>query len=198
MSQKPTLSTKIDRMRSGTRILGNQLARANTHLHFFRGLLLRYGELSKAQDFWDYTLAAHSGMTIRDLGVICDTHKLGINLINLLAQVDTPLLDSASHQKLLRFRGVAGKPSTNPRVTMLREWRNNIVAHYNDVVAANDRDDFWNQNPLGEVALQTLIDTGFEIVEWCGKMASVSSEFPRFANGKNGHFAVLDSLKALT
>jgi len=198
MSKNPTKLSNIELLRRGARILGNQLARANTHLHFFRGILGRYAELSGAKDFWDYTLVAHSGMAIRDLGVIYDTHRKGINLANLLALVDAQSLEVSNHQKLLGFIGVAGKASTDPAVETMREWRNNIVAHYNEEIAATDREDFWKKNPLDEAGLQALIDTGFEIVEWCGQIANLSDGFPRFAGGKGGHLTVLDSLKALS
>jgi AbiU2 len=199
MSKNPTQLNSIDRLRRGTRILGNQLARANTHLIFFRGILGRYAELgAAAKDFWDYTLTAHSGMAIRDLGVIYDTHRDGINLANLLEMVDVQTLDVSSRQKHLGFVGIAGSPSTDPAVKTLREWRNNIVAHYNEEVAATDREDFWKRNPLDEASLQTLIDKGFEVVEWCSQIANLSDGFPRFAEGKDGYLTVLDSLKCLS
>jgi hypothetical protein len=62
MSKNPLAVSTVQQICNRARILGNQLARANTHLHFFTGLLGRYGDLCRQKDFWDYTLAARGGM----------------------------------------------------------------------------------------------------------------------------------------
>jgi hypothetical protein len=104
-------------------------------------------------------------MTIRDLSVIYDTHHKGINLIKILGLVDIKSLGDADKQKYRAFAAAVRKSSADPLVRILREWRNNIVAHYNYEIASTDREDFWTQNPLDEERLQTLIDNGFEILE---------------------------------
>jgi hypothetical protein len=190
----PRKPSAIERLCKGTEILANQLGRANTHLHFFRGLLGSYGELRGAKDFWDYTLVAHSGMAIRDLSVVFDTHKKGINLINLLRLVDVQSLDTASGQKWQGFVALAEKSSGDPLVRALREWRNNIVAHYNEMIAATDREEFWKQNPLNEAMLQALVDRGFEILDWCSHIGGLAVTFPRLAAGKDGYLTVLERL----
>jgi hypothetical protein len=192
-SQKQTPN---ERLCGGAKILANQLARANTHLRFFRGLLSCYGELAHAKDFWDYTLTAHSGMAIRDVSVVYDSHKGGINLINLLRFIDNQSLDAANRQELQGFIAVARTSSADPNVRVLRQWRNKIVAHYNNEIAWTDREDFSKQYPLDEIKLQLLIDKGFEIVEWCTQIASRPAAFPRFAPGKEGHKIVLAMLRA--
>ena len=184
------------RICSRARILGNQLGRANTHLHYFAGLLARYGDLGRQKDFWDYTLAAHGGMAIRDLGVIYDTHRDGVNLNNLLALVDGTSLDASEQQRLQGFIARVGRSSADGDVRSLRQWRNNVVAHFNDRIAATDREGFSKQNQLDEAMLQRLVGKGFEIVEWCARLCGDGLEFPRFPEGKDGHVAVLEALIA--
>jgi hypothetical protein len=189
---KPTLDEQIW---AGAKILANQLARANTHLHFFRGLLGRYSELAGEKDFWDYTLSAHAGMVIRDVGVVYDIHKAGINLIQLLRLVESKCDGTTVDKRLKIFLAIADKASVDPMVRVMRQWRNNIVAHYNNEIARADRSEFSQQNPLNEAQLQILIDRGFEIVEWCALVAGRPTKFPRFAPGINGHKTVLNKLK---
>lgn len=194
--KRPTEQTPNERLRGGVKILANQLARANTHLHFFRGLLERYSELTAVKDFWEYTLAAHSGMAIRDVGVVYDTHRNGINLINLLGLIDPKPLNLSNRNKLGGFVAVVGKSTADPNVGVLRQWRNNIVAHYNFEIAQTDREEFSKQNPMNEITIQLLIDRGFEIVEWCAQTGGQPTAFPRFAPGKDGHETVLEMLRS--
>jgi hypothetical protein len=185
-------------LRQRARVLGNELARANTHLHYFQGLLSNYRVLNKAKDFWDYTLAGHCGMAIRNLGIIYDTHRDGLNLVNLLDVIDVKMLDAAGVKKLQTFRAVVNKTSADPAVRSLRQWRNNIVAHLNGAIADANREQFSKQNPLDEAMLQALIDKGFEIVEWCAQIGGDPKEFQRFPEGKDGHAQVLEALNSMS
>ena len=135
-------------------------------------------------------------MAIRDLGVIYDTHRDGVNLNNLLALVDRKGLDVSGKQRLQAFIALVSRSSADADVRSLRQWRNNIVAHFNDRIAATDREGFSRQNQLDEAMLQRLIDKGFEVIEWCGRICGDSRAFPRFPEGKDGHVAVLEALGA--
>ena len=183
------------RLRSVIVTLANQLGRANTHLHFFQGLLACHGELQREKDFWEYTLTAHIGMAIRDVAVVYDTHAKGVNLLNLLRGLDGCPLDRTGQMKLGTFLEAVGKCPANPLVRALRGWRNNVLAHYNHDVALSDRSEFCAKHPLDERMVQGLVDMGFEIVEWCASALAVRGGFPRFAEGKDGHLAVLQALR---
>jgi hypothetical protein len=196
MSGNPQAGSANQQLCSRARILGNQLGRANTHLHYFAGLLARYGDLQRQKDFWDYTLAAHGGMAIRDIAVVYDTHRDGVNLGNLLALVDGTHLGASEQQRLQGFIAGVGRASADPDVRSLRQWRNNIVAHFNDKIAATDRESFSKQYQLDEAMLQRLIDKGFEIVEWCARLCGDGQEFPRFPEGKDGHAVVVNAVVA--
>jgi hypothetical protein len=188
--------TDVERLRGGANSLAVELARANTHLRFFRALLSGYAALSGAKDFWDYTLAAHGSMVIRNLCVVYDTHSDGMNLINLLGLVGARCLDPANTRRLRTFAAIVGRSSADPHVGMLRKWRNNIVAHYNTDIALTERDSFSRKYLLEEDMLQVLIDRGFEIVDWCAVMGGRPTVFERFAEGKDEHQAVLAAWEA--
>src|SRR2546427_12690100 len=90
-----------DQRRQEIDALANELARANTHFHFFRKLHENYHELAAARDFWDYTLAAHFGTTLLQMARVYDTSKDGLNLQRLLSTVEKKSLDTAARQLLV-------------------------------------------------------------------------------------------------
>jgi hypothetical protein len=184
MTTNTSTRSGAEKLDKWSQVLASQLARANTHLRFFNRLHACYSELTEAKDFWDYTLTGHAGMVIRDLGVIYDTHRDGVNLLNLLALAQSQGLGDPG--KLQTFTGVVAKASSDPRVRTLRGWRNNIVAHHNGEVALTDREEFCNQHPLDTPMLQALVDEGFEIVEYCAHLAGRTTSAPRTAPGTAG------------
>jgi hypothetical protein len=195
MTENAKVMSAGDRLFSRAHMLGVQLARANTHLHLFCGLLRYCGDFGRAKDFWDYTLTAHSSMAIRNLSVIYDTHRDGMNLLNLVKSVDVGGLDETNVGKRDSFLMVVRKENADPQVQVLRDWRNNVVAHFNEHIACSGREEFCKRNPLDEGMLQVLIDRGFEIVDWCAKIGGRNSPFQRFVEGKDGYRLVVAAVK---
>ena len=137
MSQPP----RIDGCREAD-ALAIELARANTHLHFFKRLHENYRELGGAKDFWDFTLAAHIGMALLQLARVYDTRREGLNMQRVLRAVDEKLLDKADRQSLMDHTCQCAKQDR--LVGKLKEWRDNVIAHYNCDCALAPRDNFWN------------------------------------------------------
>jgi len=128
-------------------LLANQLARANTHFYFAKELHQNYQQLGWAKDFWDYTLTAHCSIALLDLARVYDTHKKGINFFTSLKSVDKSTLNQAKRIQLNDYITLCGPETPNSMVQSLREWRNNIIAHYN-IDVAFDRESFDRNNPL--------------------------------------------------
>jgi ribosomal 50S subunit-associated protein YjgA (DUF615 family) len=172
--------------------LAIEVARANTYFHFFKQLRENYHDLAKAKDFWDYTLAAHMEMALLQLARVYDKCSKGLNLQYILKETKRKVLDNAKRQLLSKYEKECDKPDA--LVTKLREWRNNIIAHYNRSHAL-DRKHFWTLHPWEVSEVQELIDRAFEVLERCALMAGHQITFQKLAEGKDGYQVVLDCLR---
>ena len=176
-------------------VLANELTRANTHFYFRKKLLANYQQLGAPNDFWDYTLTAHSSIALLNLCRVYDFHKKGLNLYTCLKSIDRRSLDQANQMQIDNYLAECGKDSQNPLVESLRKWRNKIIAHYNFEVAL-DRIQFdQNVQTEPEEMLQKLIPHGFEILEWCSSIHGSATTYLRFAPGKEVCEGVLRSLQ---
>jgi len=173
--------------------LAIEVARANTHFHFFKQLQESYHDLAAAKDFWDYTLAAHIGMALLQIARVYDKSNDGLNLQHILEGIDRKVLDKAKTQLLSKYEKECDKPDA--LVTKLRAWRNNIIAHYNRGHALA-RNDFWNLHPWENSEVQELIDRAFEVLEWCALIDGHPNTFQRLAEGNDGYQMVLDRLRS--
>ena len=171
----------------------SRLPRANTYFHFFKHLQESYHDLTSAKDFWDYTLTGHIGMALLQMARVYDTSDKGLNLQNILEDVDSKFLDKATLQLLRKYTKQCSEP--NALVTKLRKWRNNIIAHYNRFHALA-RKDFWAHYQWKLSEVQELIDRAFEVLEWCALMDGHPNSFQRLAQGQDGYQMVLDRLRA--
>ena len=179
-------------------VLANQLARANTHFHFAKSLHENYQQLGWAKDFWDCALAAHCSIALLDLCRVYDYHKDGLNVINCLKLINKRALDQASQNQLSVYTAECCSRSRNPLVKSLRKWRHEIIAHYS-IKAALDRESFYRDNPdQPEEIIHSLIEKGFEILEWCSGLQGKASAHQRFALGKGDCKKVLARLLTRT
>ncbi len=175
-------------------ILANELARVNTSFFFFQKLHANYQRLTAAKDFWDYTISAHGSIALQNLSRIYDIHLDGLNLYTILKSIDVQRMDQATRNQFAGFLDTCGPKSKNALVLSLRKWRNNIIAHYNSEVAL-DREGFDVNNPADpEQILSTLIELGFNILEWCRTILGNITPYPRFAPGMDGCESVLKCL----
>jgi hypothetical protein len=184
-------------------VLAAELGRANTHLHFFRGLWNARSEYSRelnvAKDFWDYTFSAHVGMALLQLCRIYDWHSDGINLRTLFRKIDRRQLRGSALQQLDKDIQIVQKESTDPLVTKLRYWRNKIIAHYNCRIALAGRNDVWKENPWDKLEeIQMLIDRGFEMLDRCACIHGQQTSYKKLAEGKDGYQNVLHALRRAT
>src|SRR5258708_35525302 len=104
----PTTKQKQKEQLQKAGVLAIELARANTHLHFFRELHQAYRPPIKIKDFWDYTLTAHFGMTLSQICRAYDTRRDGINLLQVLGSVDKSGLNAQERQRLDVYLGNCG------------------------------------------------------------------------------------------
>jgi len=176
-------------------VLANELTRANTHIYFARNLRLNYEQLGAPNDFWKYTLDAHSSIALLNLCRVYDTHNDGINLFNCLESIDKNALDQAKQTQLNTYIALCRPQSENHLVKSLRAWRNKIIAHYN-IEAALNREGFDKKNPdEPEEILRNLIETGFKILEWCSSLHGKVTTYQKFAPGKASYKDVLECLQ---
>ncbi|SRR6266404_458766 len=177
-------------------ILAIELARANTHLHYFRELYQAYRAPLKFQDFWDYTLTAHFCLGLLQICRVYDTHKEGINLLLLLESVDKNGLKGEERERFDEYLGHFRKGTKNTVVSKYRNWRNDIIAHYNLKIAVSGRDKFANEHSLNLLEAQQLINLGFEVLEWFSHIHGHDIKCQRFPDGKDGHEYLLECLRA--
>ena len=172
--------------------LAVELARANTHLHFFNRLYENYEMFSKAKDFWNYTLSAHFGLTLVQIGRVYDSHGDGLNLFYILRRMEESVADTSNRQKLLYFQRMLDKKE--PTLEKFRLWRNNVIAHLNRGVALADRQVFWEENPVLPNDCQKLINQGFEILKWCSCLLKQPRSFQEFAEGVDDYQIILNAI----
>jgi hypothetical protein len=176
---------KNDNLRKKFDHLAIELAIANTHLFFAQRMLkAQSGELSKpfllSWDFWNYTINAHIQGSFMRLCRAYDTYKdkqnkgaeaEAFHLLRYVREIETYFLHSgelkdlhtADMQFLLQQSGAVTK--RDEKVTVLRKWRNNVVAHSNEAFIINGPRNFFSKHQLDVEDLQYLIDKGFQIME---------------------------------
>jgi hypothetical protein len=163
-----------------------ELALASRHLHLFRGLWDAHGkfdkEMRETRDFWYQTAAAHLKAALLQLCRVYDhynkSRKKGINLLVFLLKVkaDWPKkIDQARlREQLEEDIQICGQQvvCTNADrralvdlVKKLREWRDNVVAHYNYDVAIFDAQQFRSRNSWTVSEIQELINQGAVILD---------------------------------
>jgi len=175
-------------------LVANGLTRAHTHFHFAEKLHANRKQLGLANEFWNYTVTAHSSIAFLYLCRAYDFRTDGMNIFNCLKSMNEKALDQGNRNLLSGYVALCGRNSQDRLVASLRTWRNNIVAHYN-IDAALDPLKFDQDNPVEpDEILCNLIDRGFIILEWCSSLQGSGTIYQRFAPGTDSCEKVLAAL----
>lgn len=169
---------KRDQRKIAFNFLAEELARANTHLLFYKKLLgARQGthqrEFIHSLEFWEYTITANLDAALLRVCRVYDAYsnqkrpeRDALHLLRFVEDVEAAGIqdsDKAQRSEHLRF---LRRECPDQRVAKLRKWRSGVIAHRNRRLLLGGRDAFLRDYPLDVEHIQELVDAGFRILEW--------------------------------
>jgi len=199
---------------------------AKVHFDIFNGLRNSWSEyireIQNSPCFWDFTMRAHIDARVIRLCRIYDEDGSAFHLTRFLEESirkNPNLFSEEAFRKRLKNEtnrdvGTLAKyrrnlnpeqlkkelwfcSNHNPLVKNLREWRNNMVAHFNYNEAINQSEPFHKRHPLLFEHIQELIDEAFSIVNHYSSLFRASVHSTEFASKQHTDYLfVLNSVKA--
>lgn len=206
--------------------LQRNVFQAKVHFDIFNGLREAWPEyiqeIQNSPCFWNFTMRAHIDAAVLHLCKIYDEDGSALQLTRFLKdsiQKNPNLFNETAFKKRLKDepnRDVEGLAkyrrnlnheqlkkelwfcsNDNPLVKNLREWHNNIVAHFNYSEAVNQSEPFHQRCPLLYEDIQKLIDQAFSIVNSYSSLFRASVYSEEFASKQHKDYLfVLKSIKA--
>jgi hypothetical protein len=191
---------KIEKPQRKFNVLANQLLMANLHLHYFTKLDEAqpdyYSAFVKSHYFWQYTKRAHFQATILQLGKTFDKDQAAIQMFRFLDEIPKQGLTSDEKALLQKDQKFCQEKSTDPLVTKLRHWRDNVGAHYNYRLATPEgRAILADGKCPSAIELQQLIDKGFEMLERWAVLHKAEPGFKKLPDEKDDYLFVLNAIQ---
>jgi hypothetical protein len=199
---------------------------AKVHFDIFNGLRNSWSEYIQeircSPCFWDFTMRAHIDACVTSLCRIYDEDGSAFHLTRFLEESIRKNPNLFSEEAFReRLKNEAGRDvdglakykrslnpeqlnkdlrfcsNDNPLVRNLREWRNNMIAHFNYNEAINRSEPFHTRHPLPFEHIQELIDEAFSIVNNYSSLFRASVHSTEFASKRHKDYLfVLNSVKA--